>query len=103
MDVDRARVAVRRVAPDPRQQHVAREHAARAAGERREDLELDERQLGVVAADADRALGEVDPQLADDRAAPRRVPSRTGRLISARRSAALIRLENSRSENGLVM
>ena len=36
------------------------------AGQRRQDLELDERQLRLVAADPDRALGEVDPQLADD-------------------------------------
>src|SRR4051795_11427236 len=43
VDVDRARVAVGRVPPHAREQHVAREHTARAGGERAEDLELDER------------------------------------------------------------
>src|SRR4051794_18843864 len=65
VDVDRARVAVGRVAPDPRQQHVAREDAARVAGQSVEDLELDERQLDRRAADPDRALGRVDLQLVD--------------------------------------
>src|SRR5437763_11921935 len=36
--VDRARVTVRGVAPDPRQQHVAREHPAWRPGQCREDL-----------------------------------------------------------------
>ena len=40
--VDRARVAVGAVAPDAREQHVARQHAARAGGQREQDLELDE-------------------------------------------------------------
>src|SRR3954453_4212390 len=37
--VDGPRVAVRRVAPHARQEHVAREHAPGARGERVEDLE----------------------------------------------------------------
>src|SRR6201989_1435361 len=43
VDVDRARVAVGAVAPDAREQHVARPHAAGAGGEREQDLELDVR------------------------------------------------------------
>src|SRR4051794_31357082 len=41
VDVDRARVAVRAVAPDASEQHVARPDAARVRRERGEDLELD--------------------------------------------------------------
>src|SRR5215217_8078745 len=40
VDVDRARVAVGGVAPEPREEHVAREHAAGTRGERAQDLEL---------------------------------------------------------------
>src|ERR1700710_665497 len=58
VDVDRARVAVGGVAPDPRQQHLAGVDAARVAGERGEDLELDERRLDRLAAHAHRALVE---------------------------------------------
>ena len=47
VDVDRARVAVGGVAPDAREQHLAGEDAARAAGASApEDLELDEGGLG---------------------------------------------------------
>src|SRR5262249_9120870 len=53
VDVDRARVTVGRIAPDPCEQHVAREHATWGSCERREDLELDVGQLSLVAADAD--------------------------------------------------
>src|SRR5688500_9297597 len=65
VDVDRPRVAEGRVAPDPGQQHLAREDPAGVAGERLEDLELDVRRLDVLVADLDGALGEVHPQLAD--------------------------------------
>ena len=65
VDIDRARVAVGGVTPDAGQEHVAREYPARGAGQRREDLELDVGQLGVLAADAHRSLGEVDPQRPD--------------------------------------
>src|SRR2546423_13862926 len=61
VDVDRARIAVGGIAPDPCQQHVPGEHAAGRAGERREDLELDERQLRLLPAHADRTLREIDP------------------------------------------
>src|SRR3954452_22271250 len=65
VDVDRAGVAVGRVAPHSRQQHVAREDAPGARRERAEDLELDERGGDDLAAEADRALGGLDAQLAD--------------------------------------
>ncbi len=64
MDVDRARVAEGRVAPDAGQQHLAGEHAAGVAGQRAEDLELDVGRLDVLAAHAHGPLGEVDAQLA---------------------------------------
>src|SRR5436190_3126789 len=66
VNVDRARVAVGGIAPDPGQQHVPGEHATGRAGEGGEDLELDERQLRLVAAYADRALREIDPHLPDE-------------------------------------
>src|SRR5438105_4456207 len=40
VDVNRARVPVGGIAPDPRQQHVASEHPPRRPGQRRQDLEL---------------------------------------------------------------
>src|SRR3954453_7337066 len=42
VDVDGTRVAVGGVTPHPAEEHVAGEDAARRAGERPEDLELDE-------------------------------------------------------------
>src|SRR3954451_11734121 len=67
--VDRARVAVRRVAPDAREQHVAGEDTARRARQRGEDLELDVGGRHDVAVARDGALARVDPQAADlDRA-----------------------------------
>src|ERR1700722_5277366 len=65
VDVDRALVAVGRVAPDPRQQHVAGEHPARRARQCRQQLELDVGQLDVVAADPHGPFREVDSHLAD--------------------------------------
>src|SRR5918994_1679842 len=51
VDVDRARVAVGGVAPDPREQHVAREDPAGAAGQRVGDLELDEGRGDALAVE----------------------------------------------------
>src|SRR5947208_1402057 len=65
VDVDRPRVAERRVAPDAREEHVAGEDAAGVAGQRLEDLELHEGQLDVGAAHANRALGGVDLEVDD--------------------------------------
>src|SRR3954452_11694538 len=53
VDVDGARVAIGRVAPYAREEHVAREHAPRPGGERAEDLELHERGRHHLAAQAD--------------------------------------------------
>src|SRR3954451_15919114 len=64
VDVDRARVAVGRGGPHAREQHVAREDASGALGKGAEDLELDERGRDDLAAEADRALGGIDAQLA---------------------------------------
>src|SRR3954447_21347429 len=65
VDVDRPRIAERRVAPDARQQHVAGEDAAGAGGQRLEDLELDEGEVDVGAADADGALERVELEVDD--------------------------------------
>src|SRR3954454_18979661 len=62
VDVDRARVAVGGIAPDAGQQHVAGEHAARRAGERGEDLELDVGGRHRIPIARDRALARVDAQ-----------------------------------------
>src|SRR5215216_1100163 len=56
VDVDGPRIAIRRVAPYAREEHVAREHAARGARERGEDLELHERRGDRVAVAHHRAL-----------------------------------------------
>src|SRR3954468_19221421 len=56
VDVHGARVAVGGVAPHAREQHVAREHAAGARGERAEDLELHERGRHGLAAQGHGAL-----------------------------------------------
>src|SRR3954462_11858066 len=60
--VDRARVAIGRVAPHAREQHVAREHPAGAARHRAGDLELNERGLEALLRQLHRALGRVHPQ-----------------------------------------
>src|SRR5579884_1699297 len=65
VDVDRAGVAVRRVAPDTGQEHVPGEDSARCSRQRRQDLELDVGQLCLGAADPDRAFAKVDPQVAE--------------------------------------
>src|SRR5262249_24174602 len=65
VDVDRARVAVGGVCPDPVEQHVAREDPPGGAGQGRQDLELDKGQLGLVASHLDRALQEVETQIAE--------------------------------------
>src|SRR5205085_12067621 len=64
--VDGPRIAVRRVAPQPLEQHRPAVHASGAARERGEDLELDVGQPDRFAADLDRALGEVDLEIALD-------------------------------------
>src|SRR4051812_44231928 len=63
VDVDRPRVAVRRVAPDAGEQHVAREDPTRAAGECHEDLELDVGDRDLPAAHGHGALAGVDAEL----------------------------------------
>jgi hypothetical protein len=64
VDVDRPRVAVGGVAPDALEQGRPAVDAARVAGERREDLELDVGESHGLAVDGHGALVEVDPQLA---------------------------------------
>src|SRR5215217_4391504 len=49
VDVDRPWIAVGRVSPHAREQHVAREHAPGGRGERAEDLELHERRRHGLA------------------------------------------------------
>ena len=63
--VDRAGVAVGAVAPDAREEHVARPHAPGAGRQGDEDLELDVGRLHRRAAHLDGALGGVDAQLVD--------------------------------------
>src|ERR671919_2345111 len=50
VDVDRPRIAELRVAPDPPEQRLAGEHAARRRRPRGQDLELDVRELHGRAA-----------------------------------------------------
>ena len=89
MHVDGARVAVGAVAPDARQQHVARPHAARGARRARQDLELDEGQRDLVAARPDRRAwpGRSAARATSSGGLGRRVAP--ARLIAARRSARL--------------
>jgi hypothetical protein len=63
VDVDRAWIAVRRVAPYLLQQHLTRLHAPGEARERRQDLELDVCQPHPLAANGDDSALEVDPQI----------------------------------------
>src|SRR5262245_29941059 len=89
MDVDRARVAVGGVAPDLLEQHLAGHHAARGAGERREDLELHVGQPDLRATSADGPALEVDLEVAGAdrpvaaRAATEHLDSAQGRLHAA--------------------
>src|SRR5919106_1377648 len=62
--VDRPRLSVVGAAAQALEQLAPREYDARARGEEREHLELDERQLDGLAADLDRAPREIDPELA---------------------------------------
>src|SRR3954454_13905293 len=86
VDVDRPRVAVRAVAPDAGEEHVARPHPARVRRERGEDLELDVGRLDLLGAHAHAALGEVDAQLVD---ADRLL---VGHRVAARQAAAAQRV-----------
>ena len=101
VDVDRARVAVGGVAPDLLEQHLARLDPARRAGERGEDLELDVGELG--APRRARSTARRSKSICRSPAAIGSSPPAGRASISARRSAALTRLRNSRTENGLVM
>src|SRR4051812_18246100 len=64
VNVDRARVAVRRVAPDLLQEHLARLHAPRRAGESGQDLELDVGELHALSPRRHYPPLEVDLQVA---------------------------------------
>ena len=99
MDVDRARIAVGAVAPDPLQQRGAVEDVAGAARQGGEDLELDVGELGPLAADRDLPAGRSTV------ISPATIGPSTGSspLNRVRRSAAFTRLRNSRTLNGLVM
>ena len=76
VDVDRARLAVVRAAPDALEQLAPAEHDARVGGERAQQLELDERQLrsGSPRTSTDTAW-EVDPQPSPRSTPPRAVPA----------------------------
>src|SRR4051794_870751 len=89
--VDRARVAIGRVAPHAREQHVAREHPAGAARHRAEDLELDERGLDELAAQLHRALGRIDPQAGG-------IDRRLGLAVAGRHAGAPQRGLHARAE-----
>src|SRR4051812_35756286 len=52
--------AADRVAPDELEELLVGEHLVRVADEDGEELELERRQLGLVPADGDLTLGEVD-------------------------------------------
>src|SRR4051794_13276535 len=65
VDVDGARIAVRRVAPHTCEQHVAREDTPRGTRQREEDLELDVRGRHDLALARGRALARVDAQALD--------------------------------------
>src|SRR5918999_3452832 len=62
VNVDRARLAVRRVAPERLEQHLARENSPRLGRQRAQELELDVGQLHVAAVSLDEASVEIDPQ-----------------------------------------
>src|SRR5215207_701682 len=64
VDVDGAGIAIGGVAPHARQQLVAAEHAAGIARERAEDLELYEREPGLLSSDLDGAPREIDHEAA---------------------------------------
>src|SRR5881394_2673223 len=61
--VDRAWIAIRRVAPHALEQHVPREHPPRRSRQRAEDLELDICCLHIGLAHAHAPLGEVHLEL----------------------------------------
>src|SRR4029079_13283860 len=63
VDVDGARIAVRGVAPDVLEQHLAREDPPRRAGERGEDLELDVREPDGLPRERHGAALEIDLEL----------------------------------------
>ena len=64
MDVDRARVAGERVAPDALEQLVARQHEAAVVEQLPEQVELLRRELDLLAADRRLAAAGVDAQVA---------------------------------------
>src|SRR4249919_2439521 len=64
VDVDRARLAVVRPAPQSLQELAPREHDAGALREDDQHLELDERELDGLPANVDCPSGNVDPELA---------------------------------------
>src|SRR5439155_18868190 len=63
VDVDGARLAVRRVAPEGPEEHLAREDAARLGRKGPEQLELDVGQLHRLAAEIDRSLGGIEAEI----------------------------------------
>ena len=63
MDIDRSRVAGERVAPDPLQQLVSREHETVVVEQLPEKVELLGRELHVVPVDLHLATAGVDEQL----------------------------------------
>ena len=89
MDVDRARLAVVRAAPERLEQHLARVDAARVRGERAQQLELDVRELHGRPAHLDRAPREVDAEAVDlDHVTLARVVAGRGRAAQERAHAA---------------
>src|SRR5262249_7894107 len=60
VDVDRARIAVARVAPELLEQHVPAEHLSRPRHNRAEDLELDVGELDRLTVDLDRPASKTD-------------------------------------------
>ena len=100
MDVDRPRVAGERVAPDPLEQLVAREHEATVVEQLPEQVELLRRELDLRVADPRLAAAGVDDEVA--------VPDRRALALGAvgrrrRRRIARTRATSSRGLNGFVM